>query len=253
MIKAAIFEDEHLAATHLKRLLQKCDPEIEIREIIPSVKKGIKWLNNNTCDLIFLDINLADGECFRIFKEVEINIPVIFTTAYNQYAIKAFELNSIDYLMKPVSEDLLKRSLIKFKTLHSNIQYQKGNIKNLISDFLEQGKNYKKRFLVESGSKIKSIPVEDIAYFYAAQKNVFFKHRNGKTYDTDLSLEKLEQALDPRFFFRVNRAYIIHIDAITNMSVLSNRAIKLTLTPATEDLVTVSVARLSSFKEWLNQ
>jgi two-component system response regulator LytT len=253
MIKAVIFEDEHLAAEHLKDLLNKCDPSIVVAEIIPTVKKGIRWLNNNSCDLLFLDINLADGECFRIFEEIEINIPVIFTTAYDQYAIKAFELNSIDYLMKPVSESLLKRSLSKFKNLHGKQLNQKDNLKNLISDFFDKEKKYKKRFLVEAGSKMKTIPVDEIAYFFAARKNIFIRHKEGKTYDTSLSLEKLEQSLNPQFFFRANRSYIINIDSIKKMSIMSNRTIKLTLEPNTEELVTVSIARLSTFKDWLNQ
>jgi DNA-binding LytR/AlgR family response regulator len=253
MIKAVIFEDEHFAAEHLRDLLKKSDPSIDVAEVIPSIKKGIRWLNSNTCDLIFLDINLADGECFRIFEEIEINIPVIFTTAYDQYAIKAFELNSIDYLMKPVSESLLKRSLAKFKNLHGKQMKTKDNLKNLISDFLNKEKKYKKRFLVEAGSKMKTISVDEIAYFFAARKNIFLRHKEGKTYDISLSLEKLEQSLNPQFFFRANRSYLINIDSIKKMSVMSNRTIKLTLEPNSEDLVTVSLARLNAFKDWLNQ
>ena len=254
MIRAIILEDEPLAAEHLKRLLAQCEPLVEIIDVIPSVKKGIAWLDNHSCDLIFVDINLADGECFRIFEEVEVNTPVIFTTAYDQYAIRAFELNSVDYLMKPVSVSQLKRSLTKFKSIHGRDRNHKENLENLISGMLNRKINYKKRFLIETGSQISTIPVSDIAYFYTAQKNVFLRHWNGRTSTVDLSLEKLDGILDPQFFFRINRSCIVNIESITGMSVMSNRTIKLSLKPLPDPELAdvVSVARFCEFRKWLN-
>lgn len=250
-MRVLIIEDEKLLAERLDRLITKIEPKSVILDKLQSIEESVNWFNKNEADLIFLDIHLSDGLSFKIFEQVEVNTPIIFTTAYDQYAIKAFKLNSIDYLLKPIDEDELKESIKKYKNLDN-----KQNIidlKQLLSSVENPKNEYKKRFMVYAGQKVKTIKTEDIAYFYVMEKSVFMCTKNNENYDVDFSLDKLEAFLDPDMFFRINRRYIINIESIKNMYPLSNSRIKVELNPLPKEETNVSLHRCRNFKNWLNQ
>ncbi len=251
-MKTIIIEDEKLAAERLEELIHDIDSSIEISAKLTSVEQSIKYLKQNKPDLIFLDIQLEDGLSFSIFDKVEIDVPIIFTTAYDQYAIKAFKLNSIDYLLKPIKKDELRESLNKYKNIKTSY----------LMDFEEiikgiQGKeiSYKKRFLIQYGQKLKKVEIEEIAYFYAMEKNVFLTTLTGSSYPVDYTLDKLQEIIDPEIFFRINRKMIVGFNAIKNMIPYSRSRIKMELNPpAPKDVeALVSVERSSSFKEWMDK
>ncbi len=249
-MKIIIIEDERIAAERLAEMLTDIDPNIEILALLSSIKESVEWLKDNKADLIFLDIHLSDGISFSIFDIVKISTPIIFTSAYEKYAIRAFQLNSIDYLLKPIRKTDLEAALEKINNLKDT----------LLSDYSEIAKGireekvYKKRFLVQVGSKLKNIKCSDIAYFFSSNKNVFFKCFDNSLYPVDLTLEALEKVLDPERFFRINRQYLINIDSIAGMTAWSRSRVKLNLTPSSEDSeVIVSVERAPDFKKWLDQ
>ena len=249
-MKVVIIEDEKIAADYLEKLIKEYDQSIEILTKLDSVSSSVSWLQSNKPDLIFLDIHLADDISFKIFEQVEIHIPVIFTTAYDQYAIKAFKLNSIDYLLKPIERQELFNSIDKFRSLnhHSNV-----DLKALSDLFMKKIPVYQERFLVSTGQKLKSIPIGDIAYFFAEQKLVFLTDNNGRQHIVDNSLDKLEPQLDPANFFRINRQFIISFQSIRNMISYSKSRVKVELEPPSEKETIVSVERSSDFKSWLNR
>lgn len=255
MIKTLIIEDEETAAKRLGKLLTEIEPDIDIIEVLDSVDTSIKWLNNHPePDLIMLDIQLADGISFEIFKQVQIKSSVIFTTAYDEYAIKAFELNSIDYLLKPIQKDQLEKSIQKLRSFRFD-PLKSINYKELI-ELVENRKNrFKQRFLVNAGNRLKSVLIEDIAYFYSMDKSTFLCTYSGKIYPLDNSLDKLELLLDPEIFFRINRKYIIAMSAIQNMYLYSKSRIKIDLCPDPDgqDEVIVSSNRSSEFRKWLDR
>ncbi|MES2779276.1 MAG: LytTR family DNA-binding domain-containing protein [Bacteroidota bacterium] len=246
-MKVIIIEDEPIAAQHLQKLLTGEDPEIQVLEILPSVKKAVAWfLANPAPDLIFMDIQLNDDLSFRIFDLVEVKTPVIFTTAYDHYAIKAFKLNSVDYLLKPLDSKELRQALQKFNTLYKQPDW----IKLLAS--LGQQPEYQKRFMVTSGNKIRSIASEEIAYFRADGRYVHMHTRDTLTHIIDHSLDKLEDILDPALFFRINRQFIVHIHCIRQMSAYTKGRIKIETEPPCKEDVIVSIDRSGNFKKWLN-
>lgn len=252
MMKALIIEDETLAADKLEDMLSIIDPDITVVAKIGSIYEAVKWLLQHTADLIFLDIQLSDGISFSIFDQVEVNTPVIFTTAYDQYAIDAFQLNSISYLLKPIRQRDLAKSLNKYKTLQSSQHIDFQALHNLI-----QGEKpvYKKRFLIQIGEKIKKIEVQDIAYFFIFHKSVYLKTLQGMDFPLDYTLDKLESVLNPELFFRINRKYIINITAIVNMTAYSRGRVKLELKPKAEDEydAIVSIDRARDFKHWMDK
>lgn len=250
-MKVVIIEDEALAAERLEKMLKELVPGITIAAKLASVESSVVWLKENNVDLIFLDIQLTDGLSFSIFDKVEVKTPVIFTTAYDQYAIKAFELNSISYLLKPIKKQELEKSLQKYQSLKSVYCI---DFETLLSNI--QGKTeYKKRFLIQIADKYRKVETERIAYFFALEKNVFFKTVEGQTYPLDMSLDQVEKVLDPALFFRINRKYIININAISNMVSWSKRRIKVELTPSVDNNTDtiVSMERYSEFKKWLDK
>jgi DNA-binding LytR/AlgR family response regulator len=251
-MKTIIIEDEKLAAERLEELIHEIDPSIEISEKLTSVEKSIKYLKQNKPDLIFLDIQLEDGLSFSIFDKVEIDVPIIFTTAYDQYAIKAFKLNSIDYLLKPIKKDELRYSLNKYKNIKTSYLM---DFEQIIKSIQSKEVSYKKRFLIQYGQKIKKVETDEIAYFYAMEKNVFITALIGNTYPIDYTLDKLQEIIDPEKFFRINRKMIVSFDAIKNMIPYSRSRIKIELNPpAPKDIeALVSVERSSSFKEWMDK
>lgn len=251
-MKVLIIEDEAVAAIRLEKQLEEVAPEITVLAKIGSVKEAVKWLTINSADLIFLDIQLSDGISFSIFEQVSVDTPIIFTTAYDQYSIKAFELNSISYLLKPIRKKNLQESLQKLKKLKSAFSI---NFEQLIAEMKGSKPEYKKRFVINIGSKIKTVETPDIAYFYAMGKNVFMKTLQGNSYPSEFSLDKLENLIDPAQFFRINRKYIVNMKAIESMVAWSRSRIKIKLNPPADDEMDtiVSVDRSPEFKEWLNK
>lgn len=244
-----IVEDEHFAAEKLKKMISDIDNNIIIADVITNVKDAVIFLKNNKVDLIFLDIQLEDGISFDIFDQIDISTPVIFTTAYDKFAIKAFELNSISYLLKPINKSKLKTALQKFHSLKNN-DFDIDKIKELF-----ERKEYKQRFLINVGLKFKIINSENIAYFYAHDKAVYLITFNSDKYSIDYTLDYLEQVLSPDDFFRINRKFIINFNAIKNMFSLSRSRIKIELNPElSNDLdAIVSIDKSSEFKKRLNQ
>jgi len=247
-----IIEDESFAADKLEMMLKEVEPAINVMAKLGSIKDSVKWLFENSADLIFLDIQLSDGISFSIFEQVAINTPVIFTTAYDQYAIKAFKLNSISYLLKPVRKSDLVESIRKYQTLKSAFSI---DFDMLLANIQGREPDYKKRFLIQIGEKIRKVEVHEISYFYALEKGVYLRTLQGKSYPAEYSLDKLETILNPSAFFRINRKYIVNVDAIRSMVAYSRGRVKLELNPAADNELDtiVSIDRASEFKKWLNR
>jgi DNA-binding LytR/AlgR family response regulator len=242
-MKIAIIEDEHFAQEELIRLLQKTGEDIEIVSRIESVEDAVAFLKEDPIiDLLFMDIQLADGPSFDIFDQVEVDTPVIFTTAYESYALKAFKVNSIAYLLKPIALQELKDAIEKFKHFHPSTERP-----------LEPPPGgYKKRFMATLGDRIIHIPVEDVAYFYADDDTVFVMTAQQKKYILNYTLEQLVPLLEPASFFRLNRKYIANISAIKEINKYFSGRLLLTLTPPTPDEVLVSRARAGEFLKWVD-
>lgn len=254
MIKALLIEDEPLAARKLQRLLADVAPDINVLEVIDSVEAGIRWLRANPApDVIFSDIQLADGNSFEIYAAVKISTPIIFTTAYDSYALKSFELNSIDYLLKPINPSALNRALQKFRLGHTQSVAQVDYAKLLEMLAKHPAEGYKKRFVIQVGERIKTIETEDVAYFKADGRYVYLTTSKGESLIVNYTLEELEGMLDPAVFFRANRKFIISIKAVTGMLVLSKSKIRIELQPACNEECVVSSERSSEYKEWLNK
>lgn len=244
-----IIEDEIPAANQLIRLLENQLPDITISGPLNGVAKSEEWLNHNPApDLIFLDIHLADGSGFEIFKKTDVPSPVIFCTAFDQYAIEAFKLNSIDYLLKPVDPANLKQALEKYERMKP-VQLPDPK---LLLHLLQQEKNYKKRFVTKVGSKLQLIETKDISFFFSADKATFVQTENGRQYSLDQSLDQLQEIIDPRSFYRINRKYLINIRSIVEVVAYSSNRLKLKLKNYQDEDVLVSRERTAGFKAWLD-
>lgn len=252
MIGTLIIEDEAPAAKRLEKLLKEIEPSITILETIESVSSAIRWLEQHSQpDLLMLDIQLADGLSFDIFKQVRIDSFVIFTTAYDEYAIKAFELNSIDYLLKPINKGKLRKSIEKLKRAQGDKTFI--DIQAVIEAMDQGRKKYKQRFAVNVGTKIRSIETTDVAYFYSMGKNTFLCTREDRHYPVDYALDKLEELIDPQYFYRINRQYTLNYHAIGKINVLSKSRVVILTVPATEEPLLVSTARTHEFRLWLDR
>lgn len=250
--KVLIIEDEEPAAGRLIKLLHEIQPEIKVLDVIVSVKSAVEWFHHNEMpDLILLDIHLADGQSFEIFKQAEITAPVIFITAYDEYAIQAFKVNSVDYLLKPIKKEELETALKKFHKLHSTKTKSITDFSKLIETLKEPKSDFKKRFIIRYGDHIKAIETKDISYFFTQDKINFLRTLDNKTYPVDYNLDKLETMLDPAVFIRINRQFIISIHSIDQMFAFSKSRVKVKLKPPTEEDTIVSTERSSAFKEWL--
>jgi len=244
-----IIEDEKPAARMLQRKLEKLN--IPVQVMLHSVREAVEWFQQNPHpELIFLDIQLSDGLSFEIFEKVTIQSPIIFTTAYDEYALRAFKLNSIDYLLKPIDEDDLEVAVDKYKKLIApKPAIDMQMIRQLFTS--SQAPEYKKRFSVKVGDHIKIIPIEDVELFYSEFKGTFLHTFEGRTFLLDTTLEALEKELEPTQFFRVSRKYIITHTALKDIVVYSNSRLKLTLKSYNKEEVIVSRERVGEFKEWL--
>jgi two-component system, LytTR family, response regulator LytT len=249
-LKVLIIEDEIYAQEHLIRQLQLIEPNITILDKLESVNSAVTWLKKNTADLIFMDIQLSDGISFSIFDEVKVTAPIIFTTAYDAYAIQAFKVNSIDYLLKPIDEDDLSHALEKFKTLsQSNLLI---NIASLKAALVQPTNQYQERFVVHRGEKILSITIDQIAYFEGEDRYVYLVKKDGSRFIVDYKLSDLIQILSPNIFYRLNRSFITSFDAIKGMTNLSKSRVKVELIPTPKREVIVSSENNQDFKKWLN-
>ena len=256
MIKVLIVEDEIPAQITLKKLIDKCCQDSQIVMTRTSVNSTVKWLeeNPNGADVIFMDVELSDGICFEIFEKVKISANVIITTAYDNYAITAFKINSLDYLLKPIVEEELQRA---WKRCVERIEaHHEPNIEALLDIVSKVGnqteKEYKKRFIVKAGEKIVIIPVDDIAYCYSEDKSTYAVCRNGTRRLLDYSLDTVQEMLDPKLFFRISRSCIVSINSIENISKHLGTRLKLQLNPKADEDVVVSRSRTSDFLEWLD-
>lgn len=248
--KILILEDEKLNAERIQRLMLKIRPGTEIVGVLPSVKKTVHWLSENECpDLIMMDVQLADGLSFEVFNLAEVKCPVIFTTAYDEYAVKAFKYNSVDYLLKPIENDELEAALIKFENAASQMQPQLSLIEKMLAQL--QQKEYRTRFLLPYRDAYKKINVVDIAFFYS-QTNISYANLfNGEQVVVPQTLEVLEQELEPKHFFRVNRQYIVHVNAIEQVHNFFNGKLKLKVKNWTDADIVVSRTKAPLFKTWL--
>jgi two-component system LytT family response regulator len=250
MIKILIIEDEEPAAERLVKMLLDIDTNIVVVGNTVSVKSSVKWFRENPLpDLILMDINLSDGHSFDIFKEVEISAPIIFITAYDQYAIDAFKLNSIDYILKPIKKEELRNALDKYKRMGTIQVQQVTSFLNTIKS--NQDKEFQKRIVIRYGDTIKMIEITDIAYFYTEEKINFLCTHADNRMPIDQNLDELEEILNPKIFFRINRQFIINIAAIEKMLTWSKSRVKIILKPASEHETIVSTERSSHFKDWL--
>lgn len=256
-MKVLIIEDESATARRLQKLLIEINPSIEILAIHESISQTVNWLKlHGEPELMFMDVNLSDGLSFAIFKEIEVNCPVIFTTAYDQYAIQAFKVNSIDYLLKPINKESLSDSLHKYhklKNTEGKIKAEIGSIDiaKLAIALGIQKPDYIKRLVVKYGEVIKAIEIKDVAYFYSEEKIVFMALKEGKAYPVDFTLDHLEMRLDPELFFRINRKFVINYHSIDKMISYSKSRIKITLNPPCSLETISSTERSGDFKEWL--
>ncbi|MEI6750166.1 MAG: LytR/AlgR family response regulator transcription factor [Bacteroidales bacterium] len=245
-----ILEDESRAAHHLERLITKVAPEMKIVAKLESVRDAVVFLNSNhDISLIFSDVQLADGLSFEIFSKAPVKCPIIFTTAYDHYAIEAFKTNGIDYLLKPIEEERLRKAIEKVKQFSPSIALEKIlSIANTTS-----GKTYKSRFMVKVGDKIKSIPIEEILAFYSLEKATFIQTTANRSYCIDYSLDQLETLLDPNICFKINRKYIVSIQACSNIIAWTNSRLRLKIDGIDDQEIIVARERVQEFKNWLDR
>jgi len=250
-MRTIIIEDEKLSADYLTSMLKRINPEIEIIAVYDSVKRSIEEFQKGIkADILFVDIHLSDGLSFDIFSKTQVDIPIIFTTAYDEYAIKAFKLNSVDYLLKPIGVDDLKNALLKFNKTKNT--FQNKTLEEISKIYLEQNKQFKNRFLVKMGESITSIKTEEIIHFIAEDGVVLLVTNQNKRYTIDYTLDQLESKVDPSLFFRINRKVFINIHAIQKVGTYFNSRLKINSTSLDEDSCVVSRDRVSDFKKWLD-
>jgi DNA-binding LytR/AlgR family response regulator len=248
-MKVIILEDENRAVNHLYRLIEQVAPDMEISRTFETVREAISYLENEPpVDLIFSDVQLADGTSFEIFSRVPVRCPIIFTTAYDTYAIEAFNSNGVDYLLKPIEEERLKRAVDKARKFTSNLALEK-----LLSLSTPPGyQKYKSRFMVKVGEKIRTIMIEEILLFYSFEKTSYLHTRNHRNYIIDYSLEELETMLDKNRFFKINRKYILSIEACSQIMAWSNNRLKINIEGMDDQKIVVARERVRDFKSWLD-
>lgn len=249
-----IVEDEFHAADRLQKLLQKLTASCEIIGPIDTVKESVEWLENNPSpDIILMDIQLADGISFSIFDKTLVESPVIFTTAYDEYSLKAFKVNSIDYLMKPIDEKELENALLKYSKLSLNKSTNEAHTLNSVLTNIRNKEHFKERFLLKNREEFTVLSAKDIAYFYSENSTTFIVDFSGQRCIYDQTLNQLEENLNPKDFFRINRKQIVHVDSIESIHSYFNNRVKLNLKPKSKTEVIVSREKVKSFKDWLNQ
>lgn len=254
-MEVLIIEDEQLGVEKLSRLLLSIDSSIKIVGNTRSIRSSVEWLlQHEHPDIILMDIELTDGQSFEIFNHVTIKSMVIFTTSYDEYALKAFKVNSVDYLLKPIKKEELKNALDKYQQWQQKFSSSTLNVEQLIHELKQhQPKSFRSRFLVKIGQKLLSVETRDIAYFYAEERLSYFITWNKQRYIVDYTIEDLKQMLDPQEFYRANRAFILHIKSIAKIHNYFNGKLKLELQPPTDKEVLISREKAMEFKEWLGK
>ncbi|MGN0034053.1 MAG: LytR/AlgR family response regulator transcription factor [Candidatus Limimorpha sp.] len=250
MIRCLIIEDEKIAAESLKLLLDEVEPESEVVAVLQTVEDSVIFLQSNPdVDLVFADIHLADGSAFAIFERVEVKCPVIFTTAYDEYAIKAFKVNSIDYLLKPIIKDDLQCAIKKFKKITNSLDF--SNIFRIFaSEIKSASKKYKSYFLIPERDKLVPVSVNDIAYIYICDKLTKVVVKSNKSYILSQNLDEVYHQLDPTLFFRANRQFVVAHDSIKDVTLWFGNKISLNMKVPTPEKIIVSKARVAEFKAW---
>ncbi|CCH52188.1 putative response regulatory protein VV2_1193 [Fibrisoma limi BUZ 3] len=270
-----IIEDEELTARKLQRLLTDVEPTPTVVGMTVSVEESVAWLQTHPQpDLIFMDIELADGQSFDIFNQIAVKSPVIFTTAYDEYAIKAFKVNSIDYLLKPVKEDDLRQALVKLQTLRQVLAghergMETGGLENSLSSLLDYLRNaapatalkntvqspatFRDRFMIKQGQRLFSIGLDEVAYFFTRNKMSFLKTRDNQEWLLDYTIDELSHMVDPRRFFRLNRQVIVELRAVDKVHLYFNGKLKINLQPVFDEEVIVSREKAGDFKLWLGE
>lgn len=252
-MRILILEDEEQALTRLQKIIKSVVPEAVLVGATASVEETITWLHNNPMpELILMDIQLADGNSFQIFNKITITCPVIFTTAYEDYALQAFKVNSVDYLLKPIDESDVTRAIEKLKLLRSARSFA-IDYAEILKTIQPPPKKYKDRFIIKFGDIIKSLHISDIAYFYTENKSNFVCINDGKRYPIDLNLDQIEEILNPKNFFRINRQFIIGHHAIDEMKAHTRSRIIIKLSPSFKTVITVAVDRAVDFRNWLSE
>ena len=258
-MNVVVIEDERLTAKRLVSLIKKYDASIKVVVEIPSVTEAISWFETHpvsSVDLMFMDIHLEDGDSFQIISKLNLQTPIIFTTAFDEYMIRAFKVNSIDYLLKPINYEELAAALDKFRLLRSRHESPSAavDIAALVKQLSPQNSpQFKERFMVTVGTKIRSVKAETIAYFYMEEKTVLLVTNDGTTLPVDYSLDKLMHVVDPKKFFRVSRQFVVSLNSIQMIHTLSAGKLKLDIVPRSKHEVFVSGDRVSAFKEWLGK
>jgi len=253
-LQVLIVEDETPAAEKLERYLSRYSENIVVRGKAQSVEEAVNWLeaNQSTVDLIFMDVQLQDGMSFEIFKEVKVNKPVIFVTAYNEYALDAFKVNGIDYLLKPITFTDLSNSLKKVESLGNQLRWRDERNEAVLQTLSTPERSYKNRFMVKLGDHIKSITTDQISLFFADGRDVYLITNQLRKFIINYNLENLEEILDPKIFKRINRSYILNISAIQDVVVYSNSRLKISLHIKWEPEIIVSREKVGDFKEWFD-
>jgi two-component system LytT family response regulator len=251
-MNTVIIEDEYIAAQTLQRLLESVDREIRVQTVLQSVEESVEWFSLHPApDLVFMDIHLADGYSFAIFEQITIPCPVIFTTAYDEYALRAFEVNSIDYLLKPINRKHLERALSKYRNLAGRVPDHHPDWVEHVVASLKQARNaYKSNFLIPHKDKLLPLATERIAYVCSEYKMAKIVTFSRQSYVLDMSLDELSRQLDPRLFFRANRQYLLSHKAIDDISIWFGGKLSVNLTVPVSDKVIVSRARVADFKKW---
>jgi two-component system, LytTR family, response regulator LytT len=257
-MKILIVEDEELAVKKLQKTLLSIDRMVEVVGVTDSIKTTVDFLKQHSApDLILMDIELADGQSFEVFNMVPVKNPVIFITSYDEYALKAFKVNSVDYLLKPVQKDELEAALNKYKELNATDHNNQGSsdINNLIKELQSklQPKEYRKRFLVKQAQKLVSIEVDDIAYFYSDGRLNFFKTRDNRKFVVDYTMDELSDMLDPEKYFRISRSFYVSVDSIDQIHDYFGNRLLLNLTPALDKEALVSREKVMDFKKWMGK
>lgn len=254
-MKVLIVEDEELAVRKLQKTLAAVDDSIEVMGVTDSIRETVNWLQENpTPDLILMDIELADGQSFEIFKLTEVKSPVIFTTSYDEFALKAFKVNSVDYLLKPVQQEELQAALEKYRKM----KQEKSNdisLDHLVRELQQklQPREYRKRFLVKHGQKLVSVEVEDIAYFYSDGRLNFFKTTDNRKFVVDYTMDELEEMLNPDDYFRISRSFYVSVNSIDKIEDYFGNRLILQLKPAVDKEALVSREKVSEFKKWMGK
>ncbi len=254
-MKVLIVEDEDLAVKKLRKTLFAVDGTIEVTGVTDSIKSTVEWLQDNPQpDLILMDIELADGQSFEVFNLTDVKSPVIFTTSYDEYALKAFKVNSVDYLLKPIQQEELQAALNKYKKMTGS---SKGELSldSLVKELQQklQPKEFRKRFLVKQGQRLVSVEVEDIAYFYSDGRLNFFKTADNRKFVVDYTMDELEDMLDPAQYFRISRSFYVSVNSIDKIEDYFGNRLILQLKPAVDKEALVSREKVTDFKKWMGK